>query len=160
MQSSLFLLYGALPLMLACAESQTQPVVYAPSVNANANSGAPGGNSFSNLNPQNAVRETYVFDELGPKEMLTFEAQHVRLSADCNKNGAFQCDAARCLAKGKQVKIGSDSPAGANPGAVACKKLGFKNASGRKNSGDEDGFCVFPDGSMASTGSLDFYVIE
>jgi putative hemolysin len=160
MQSSLFLLCCAFPLALglSCAESQTptrtaqsQPVGVAI---------APSGNFFSNLNPQNAARETYSFDDLGPKEMLTFEAQHVRLSADCNKNSVVQCDAANCLAKGKQVKIGTDSPPGANPGAVACKKLGFKNATGRKKSGDEDGFCIFPDGSMASTGSLDFYVIE
>lgn len=103
--------------------------------------------------------ETFTFED-GPKPMLTFEAERVRVSASCTKpDGSLDCDAMRTLRKGKQVKLGPEAT-GANPGAVACKKLGFRNTTGRAASGNEDGFCIFPDGSMASTGALDMYVTE
>ncbi len=103
--------------------------------------------------------ETFTFED-GQKPMLTFDAERVRVSASCARpDGSLDCDAMRTLRKGKQVKVGPEAT-GANPGAVACKKLGFRNTTGRATSGNEDGFCIFPDGSMASTGALDMYVTE
>jgi putative hemolysin len=112
------------------------------------------------LNAGTAKRESYSFEEGGAKEVLTFEKERVRVSASCLVNNMLACDAMTALRKGKHVKLAANAPASVSPGTIACKQMGMKNRTGRDSSGNEDGFCLFPDGSMTSTGSLEFYVIE
>lgn len=141
-------LLSASLLFLACGDAAPAPVT--PTTQG----GGPLALSASRGKP-----ETFTFED-GQKPMLTFEAERVRVSASCAKpDGSLDCDAMRALRKGKQVKLGPEAT-GANPGAIACKKLGFRNTTGRAASGNEDGFCIFADGSMASTGALDMYVTE
>jgi hypothetical protein len=153
----------------ACAKSEPQAryseASAATASGSQGTTGAPNGPPSSGsglvLDLNAAKRESYAFEEVGAKEFLTFEKEHVRVSASCiTPEKLLACDAMTALRKGKHVKLPANAPVGVSPGALACKQMGMKNRTGRAPSGNEDGFCLFPDGSMASTGSLDSYVIE
>jgi hypothetical protein len=152
-------------LLLGCGAASNKsstPSTGAPSTgtaSTSTSSGA-GGAPALLLDAGAAKRETYAFEDGGAKEFLTFEKERVRVSASCLVNNTLMCDAVSALRKGKQVKLPPEAPVGVSPGALACKQMGMKNRTGRAASGNEDGFCLFTDGSMASTGSLDLYVIE
>ena len=95
-------------------------------------------------------------------DVLHFEAERVHISAGCAQpTGMLQCQAMDALRGGKTVQLGgNDFNGGANPGAIACRKMGRTNTTGRGPKGDEDGFCEFADGSFVSTGSIEFYVVK
>jgi putative hemolysin len=144
---------------LACGGSTpeaTSPAgVAAGSSSANAASSGP----LATLRAGQGKVESFAFEGGANVNMITFEAEKVRVSQSCARpDGSLDCDAMRSLRKGRQVKA-DPSWGGANPGSMACKKLGFKDTTGKSPRGDEDGFCVYPDGSMASTGAIDMYVI-
>jgi putative hemolysin len=114
---------------------------------------------LTSLRAADGKHESFTFEDKPAVAMLQFGEAHVCVSASCSKpDGSLNCDAIRSLRKGKQVKL-DGTFGGANPGAVACKKLGLVQTTGRSPRGDEDGFCIYPDGSMVSTGALDQYVV-
>lgn len=112
------------------------------------------------VNAAQAQRETFTFDD-GPKDMLTFTREGLRLSATCARpDGSLDCEAIRFLRRGKQVSIPASELGSIPPGALACKKLGIRNTVGRSAQGNEDGFCVMGDGTLVSHGSVDTYVLQ
>jgi hypothetical protein len=121
---------------------------------------APSG-PLANLNPNEAKPETWQ-TEGGPVPFLNFEAQRLRISASCQKpSGQMDCEALRVARAGPSVELTpQDRARAAPPGATACVKLRQKLETGRDPKGNEDGFCVFSDGSMIATGSLENYVLK
>ncbi len=107
-----------------------------------------------------ATRASYTIDG-AVKEFLVFAAEKVTVSASCARpDGTLDCDAMRLLRRGKTVKLApAELSMGIPPGAVICKKLTIPSTVGRDATGNEDGFCVFADGSMASHGSVDSNVL-
>jgi putative hemolysin len=90
---------------------------------------------------------------------VSYAQQNVRLSAGCRSaSGALQCDAVKALRSATPVEVSKKSLTGnLSAGARACMKLGYTLWSAHSASGNEDGFCKFPDGSMVSTGALEQY---
>jgi len=118
--------------------------------------------SLAALNASRAQRVPYTFEGGKRSEVLHFDAEHVQVSAGCaSPTGELKCQAIDALRGGKTLQLGvGDFSGGANPGAIACKKMGRTNTTGRGPKGDEDGFCEFPDGSFVSTGAIEFYVVK
>lgn len=112
------------------------------------------------LSASKAQRVTYTVDG-APKELLDFDAEKVRVSASCAKpDGTLDCDAMRLLRRTKSVQLtAAELSRGIPAGAVICTKLKIPSTTGHDAKGNEDGFCVFPDGSLASHGSVDTHVL-
>jgi hypothetical protein len=73
----------------------------------------------------------------------------------------MDCEALRVARAGPSVELTpQDRARAAPPGATACIKLRHQIETGRDPKGNEDGFCVFNDGSMIATGSLELYVLK
>ena len=121
----------------------------------------PQGGPLANLNPNEAKQETWQ-TEHGAVPFLNFEAQRLRVSASCRQaSGQMDCEALRTVRAGPSVELTpQDRARAAPPGATACMKLHQKLETGRDPKGNEDGFCVFGDGSMIATGSLENYVVK
>jgi len=108
--------------------------------------------------PEAAGRRSYRINGVAREFVYDREA-HLLISADCaNADGTFlPCDAHRAISRvttrGFAVPRG-----GADGGAVACRRqLGAKVRTGVNAIGAEATFCLFRDGSLVSTGSLDFH---
>ena len=121
--------------------------------------GMHGGGPLGGLHASRAQRATFTFEGGRRADVLLFDAEHVHVSASCARpTGELQCQAMDALRGGKTIQLaGNELNGGANPGAIACRKMGRTNTTGR-GPGGEDGFCEFPDGSFVSTGALEFHV--
>ncbi|MCC7442749.1 MAG: hypothetical protein IT285_14030 [Bdellovibrionales bacterium] len=106
----------------------------------------------------------------GRDPFLFSRSAHAIVSAGCRRpDGSFACDAVRVLSRVRADKIKS-VPGGADPGALVCLQqvqgtvvtgrpalLGAKGSRAANLPGGEASFCVLPDKSLVSTGSLDFH---
>ena len=113
------------------------------------------------LDPNTAKQETWQL-ERGPAPFLNFEAQHLRISAGCRApNGQMDCEALRFARGGPSVELTPQEKMrmGA-PGAAVCMHTKHQLTTGRDPKGNEDGFCVFADGSMIATGSLEYHTLK
>lgn len=120
-----------------------------------------GSGPLASLDPNAAKQETWQL-ERGPAPFLNFEAQRMRISAGCRApSGQMDCDALRFARGGQQVTLTPQEKMrmGA-PGAAVCMHIKNQLLTGRDPKGNEDGFCVFPDGSMIATGSLEYYTLK
>jgi hypothetical protein len=69
------------------------------------------------------------------------------------RNGA--CDASRALKRASSKAIGEgELRGGKEPGAVLCRKLSGDVVVGADSQGNQQGFCVFADGSLLTTSKL------
>jgi hypothetical protein len=127
---------------------------------SNATAG-PASGPLANLDPNQAKQETWTTDR-GPIAFLNFEAQHLRISASCRQpTGQMDCEALRAVRAGPSVELTpQDKARMAPPGATACVKMHHQLTTGRDPARNEDGFCVFNDGSLIATGSLELYVLK
>jgi len=122
---------------------------------------ATGTGPLATLDPSTAKQESWQLDR-GPAPFLNFEAQHLRISAGCRTpTGQMDCDALRFARGGQQVTLAPQEKMrmGA-PGAMVCNHIKNQLVTGRDPKGNEDGFCVFPDGSMIATGSLEYHTLK
>ena len=112
------------------------------------------------LQAKNAQRVTYTV-EGKPTELLDYPTEKVKVSASCERpDGTLACDAMTLLRKTSSVHLTpAELGGGIAPGAVVCRKLQIPSTTGRDAKGNEDGFCSFPDGSLASHGSVDTHVL-
>ncbi|HTL11967.1 MAG TPA: hypothetical protein VL588_05745 [Bdellovibrionota bacterium] len=89
---------------------------------------------------------------------LYWKEGHLVVSAECRRpDGSVSCEAVKAVdrvnAKGLKMP-----PGGADPGAIACiQQAHGQVVVARTQTGGEAGFCAFEDGSLISTGSLDFH---
>jgi putative hemolysin len=122
---------------------------------------ATAGGSLANLDPSQAKQETWQLDK-GPTPFLHWEGQHLRISAGCRQpTGQMDCDALRFVRRGPSVELTPQEKARmAPPGATVCVKIRNQLTTGRDPKGNEDGFCIFPDGSMIATGSLEYHALK
>ncbi len=121
----------------------------------------PPGGPLAALDPATAKQETWQL-ERGPAPFLNFEAQQLRISAGCRApNGQLDCEALRFARGGPTVTLTSQEKMrmGA-PGAAVCMHIKNQLTTGRDPKGNEDGFCVFGDGSMIATGSLAYHTLK
>jgi hypothetical protein len=120
-----------------------------------------GSGPLANLDPNQAKQETWQLDR-GPAPFLNFEAQHLRISAGCRQpTGQMDCEALRFARRGPTVELDARERGRAVPaGATICVKLHNQLTTGRDPRGNEDGFCIFPDGSMIATGSLEYHTLK
>jgi putative hemolysin len=90
---------------------------------------------------------------------IFYTQQNVRLSAPCRSAaGQLNCAAINQLRSGHPVEVPKKMlTGGISAGTRACMKMGNKLFTAHTANGTEDGFCVFPDGSMVSTGALEQY---
>jgi hypothetical protein len=89
----------------------------------------------------------------GKIAFVTDESRKLTISADCRKaDGSLKCDATAGL---KQLSWKKRKKGDHNPGSTLCEKqLKGTVVVGQSESGDENSFCRFPDGSMVDSGSL------
>lgn len=89
----------------------------------------------------------------GKYQMCWNEEYKAWVSSECQK---APCDSVKFF-KAPPKKFtrvwGSD-----NPGSVLCKFLKNKVEILRDKQGNEQSYCVFPDGSMADTGAMDMVI--
>jgi hypothetical protein len=140
--------------VLGCPSKDSQS-----SSGATSPSGAPTG-PLANLEAAPFVNEVWIAQDGGQQTPFIFYTQqNVRLSAGCrNGGGQLTCDAVKALRSGNPVELPRRSlTGGISAGTRTCQKLGNRLWTGRNPQGSEDGFCVFPDGSMVSTGALEQY---
>jgi hypothetical protein len=119
-----------------------------------------GTGPLANLESAPFVNEVWIAQDGGQQApFIYYTQQNVRLSAGCrNGGGQLLCDALKALRSGNPVELPRRSlTGGISAGTRACQKLGNRLWTGRSAQGSEDGFCVFPDGSMVSTGALEQY---
>ena len=133
----------------------------APPATSSGGPSAQAGGPLAALNPSDAKQETWQL-ESGPVPFLNWDAQHLRISASCKKpTGQLDCQALQAARGGPTVELTQQDRARmVPPGALVCKKLHNQLTTGRDPGGNEDGFCVFPDGSMISQGSLAQYALK
>jgi hypothetical protein len=136
-----------------------------PSKESSSSSGATppaapvGSGPLANLESQPSVAEPWTAQDGRALPMLYFQAQNVRISAQCKQpNGQLNCDAIRQLRNGQPVEVAArGSSPSMSMGTKGCQKLHYPLVTARNSVGAEDGFCQFPDGSMLSTGALEQY---
>jgi putative hemolysin len=133
-----------------------------PSKDSQSSSGASsptGSGPLATLESAPFVNEVWVGPEGGQAPFIFYTQQNVRLSAQCrNAAGQMNCAALNLLRNGPPAQVSRRALAGGvSAGVRACQKLGYRLWSAHNASGSEDGFCVFPDGSMVSTGALEQY---
>jgi putative hemolysin len=118
-----------------------------------------GTGPLANLESAPFLNEVWIGQEGGQSPFIFYTQQNVRLSAQCrNPAGQMNCAALQQLRNAPPVEISRRAlTGGISAGTRACMKLGYRLWSGHNASGAEDGFCVFPDGSMVSTGALEQY---
>jgi hypothetical protein len=157
MRASLVL---ALVLVAGCPSGGSGP---GPNTGSSGTTSGPGPTSgpLANLDPNQAKQETWTTDR-GPIAFLNFEAQRLRISASCRQpTGQMDCEALRAVRGGPQVELTpQDRMRAAPPGATVCVKMHHQLTTGRDPGGNEDGFCIFNDGSLIATGSLELYVLK
>lgn len=151
----LFLSLGAA--LLGCPSKDN-----ASSSGATSPSGSTGGvtGPLAGLESAPFVNEAWAPQEGGPPQQFIYYArENVRMSAPCRSAvGQLNCDAIRFLRSGKPVNVPKSALNGSvSAGTRACTILGNQLWTGRSNTGSEDGFCRFPDGSLLSTGALEQY---
>jgi putative hemolysin len=123
---------------------------------------APAGSGpLAMLDPNAARQESWQLEK-GPAMFLAWDAQHLRVSAGCRQpSGQMDCEALRFARGGPTVELtAQDRARMAPPGGLVCRKIGNVLTTGRDPRGNEDGFCVFHDGSMISQGSLEFHTLK
>lgn len=136
-----------------------------PSKDSSSSSGATtpppaGSGPLASLESQPSVPEQWTTQDGRALQMIYYQGQNVRVSAQCKQpNGQLNCDAIRQLRGGlPPIDV---SAKGASPslsmGTKGCMKMHYPLVSGRNAAGSEDGFCQFPDGSMVSVGALEQY---
>ena len=157
-------LVPALVVSLSACPSGPDPHVPSSSGQTTSNHGpanAPATSALASLDPNRAKQETWTL-ERGPAPFLNFEAEHLRISASCRlPTGQMDCEALRFARKGPSVELtAQDRSRAAPPGALICMKTKNQLATGRDAKGNEDGFCVFSDGSMIATGSLEYHTLK
>jgi hypothetical protein len=129
-----------------------------------ATSGAGGGGGtgpLANLESAPFANEVWTSQEGAQLPIIFYTQQNVRLSSTC-RNGAGQlgCDAVKQL-RGKPVDVPKRELTGnTSAGTRVCVKLKNTLVNAHNASGNEDGFCRFPDGSLVSTGALEQYVMH
>jgi putative hemolysin len=148
--------------LLGCPSKDNTSSSGATSPSGSSASGGGGGGSgpLAGLEASPFQNEAWTAQEGGPPQPFVFWArENVRASAGCRSAaGQINCDALRFLRSGVPVEVPKRSLTGSvSAGTRACTKLGHQLWSGRSNTGSEDGFCRFPDGSMISTGALEQY---
>jgi putative hemolysin len=160
---------SAVLVLAACAGGGGQPDPNVPNGPTTSTGGVPGPGPgpgqgtgpLALLDPNQAKQETWQLDR-GPAPFLNFEGQHLRISAGCRQpTGQMDCEALRFARRGPTVELTPHEKARmAAPGAVICRKINNQLTTGRDPKGNEDGFCVFPDGSMLATGSLEYHTLK
>lgn len=138
-----------------------------PSKDSSSSSGATtpppapaGSGPLATLESTPSVNEQWTAQDGRALPMVYFQSKNVRVSAQCKQpNGQLNCDAIRQLRGGlPPIEV---SARGASPslsmGTKGCMKMHYPLVTGRNPQGAEDGFCQFPDGSMASVGALEQY---
>ena len=105
------------------------------------------------------LNEVWTSQEGQQMPFIFYARENVRVSAQCRQaSGQLACDALRPVRSGTPVEIPArELTGGMSAGTKVCLKLGQKLVTGLNASGNEDGFCRFPDGSMISTGALEQY---
>ncbi len=105
------------------------------------------------------LNEVWTSQEGQQMPFIFYARENVRVSAQCRQaRGQLACDALRPVRSGMPVEIAArELTGGMSAGTRVCLKLGQKLVTGHNSSGNEDGFCRFPDGSMISTGALEQY---
>jgi putative hemolysin len=153
MRAFAFALFGTMILALAGC----------PSKDGQSSSGgampSPGAGPLANLESAPFQNEVWVGQEGGQTPFIYYTQQNVRLSAQCRSAaGQMDCAALKHLRIGPPVAVERGAlKGGVSAGVRACQKLGYRLWYAHNASGSEDGFCVFPDGSMVSTGALEMY---
>ena len=149
----------ALLLVTGCPSSSGG--IPGPNTGSSGTTSSPASGPLANLDPNQAKQETWTTDR-GPIAFLNFEAQHLRISASCRQpTGQMDCEALRAVRAGPSVELTpQDKARMAPPGATACIKMHHQLTTGRDPAGNEDGFCIFNDGSLIATGSLELYVLR
>jgi hypothetical protein len=150
-------------LLLGCPSKDSQSSSGATSPSGAATGAVTGTGPLANLESAPFVNEVWIAQEGGAQTPFVFYTQqNVRLSAKCRSAaGQLSCDALRQLRSATPLEIPKRELTGnISAGTRACMKLGRKLWSAHNAAGAEDGFCVFPDGSMVSTGALEQYGIR
>jgi putative hemolysin len=115
---------------------------------------------LANLEAAPFANEVWIAQEGGQQmPFIYYTQQNVRLSAGCRSAaGQLNCAAINQLRSGNPVEVPKRMlTGGVSAGTRACIKMGNKLFYAHTANGTEDGFCVFPDGSMVSTGALEQY---
>ncbi|HVH43590.1 MAG TPA: hypothetical protein VM925_14645 [Labilithrix sp.] len=150
---------GSSLLLLGCPSKENQS-----SGGATAPSGAAstGTGPLATLESAPFVNEVWTSQEGQPMQFIYYTQQNVRVSAQCRQaSGQLSCDAIRQMRSGMPVEIPNRSlTGGISAGTRVCMALKHQLVSGHNSVGAEDGFCRFPDGSMASTGALEQYALR
>jgi len=123
-------------------------------------SGGVARGPLANLEAAPFVNEVWIAQEGGQQmPFIYYTQQNVRLSAGCRSAvGQLNCAAINQLRSGHPVEVPKKMlTGGISAGTRACMKMGNKLFNAHTQNGTEDGFCVFPDGSMVSTGALEQY---
>lgn len=145
-------------LLFGCPSKDSQS-----SGGATSPSSASGGvatGPLANLEAAPFVNEVWIAQDGGQQmPFIYYTQQNVRLSAGCRSAvGQLNCAAINQLRSGHPVEVPKKMlTGGISAGTRACMKMGYRLASAHTANGTEDGFCVFPDGSMVSTGALEQY---
>jgi hypothetical protein len=132
---------------------------------ANTSSGATTGAPvrLAQLDGAPFLNEVWILNEGGQQlPFLYYQADNVRVSAQCRSaTGQLACDALKFVRTGQPVQLKrSQADVRTSAGVKACKQLNQPIVNAHNQSGNEDSFCRFPDGSMIATGSLEQYGIQ
>lgn len=106
------------------------------------------------------VNEVWTSNDDGTQiAMIYYAQQNVRVSASCrNGGGQLACDALKQLRQGPPVKVPKSAVKGnISAGTKGCTALKNTIVHAHDAQANEDGFCKFPDGSLAANGSLEQY---
>lgn len=122
---------------------------------------APGREPVAAMRAADGRDESFTLDDGKATPFLYFEAARVRLSSDCKKGDALECDAYRTLRNAAPVELPArEVGGGTSAGTKICTKLGGTVADGTNSVGSQDGFCRFGDGSLVSAGALEQYLLR
>jgi putative hemolysin len=161
MTKTLPLIFTAAIALLGCPSKDNTSSSGATNPSGSSASGGAGGSGpLAGLEAAPFQNEAWSAQEGGAPQPFVFWArENVRASASCRSAaGQINCDALKFLRGGVPVEVPKRSLTGSvSAGTRACTKLGYQIWTGRSNTGSEDGFCRFPDGSMISTGALEQY---
>jgi hypothetical protein len=134
-----------------------------PSKESSSSSGATspapvGSGPLATLESQPSIPEQWTSQDGRPLPMIYFQAQNVRISAQCKQpNGQLACAAIQQLRNGQPIEVAARGNPSMSMGTKGCMKLHYPIVIGKNSVGSEDGFCQFPDGSMVSNGALEQY---
>lgn len=104
--------------------------------------------------------QIYVFEK-SSLEFISLPEKKIIISKSCrkiiNRNSKFECQAYSALSFQQNSILKVMLVAGANPGSQVCEALPKSRITIGKNKYGQQSFCLFPDNSMVSTGSLYYY---